>query len=358
MNTTMTTAIPSDTVWSMRIETSSNVAAATILFYDCILTFNNEATLIWPTKLNLVKVLFFLTRYMAFIDVTLVLFYQLAPGVSIATCQWAYTASGWFIIAGIIVAEIILVVRTWAIWGRKNYVAIALGIATTVFIMPCLIIEDIFLRSIEFSPVLDPRIPGCIVSSGNSIVAVEFILSIVFETFVLILTLIKGIQHFRISGSHSFLGILYRDGILFYIYILAISVTNLLVIVTTPRGLATTLALIQRVLHSCLSSRLLINLKRAGSRDPNISTIRSSGSTEFTYLRNFSIGTNARIHLRDTYALSIDSADVDIYHSHSESTRGFLPTVIDESFYSESGGSVISPRSSLAGVITYVVFLR
>jgi len=270
----------------MRIETYTNVAAATILAYDCVLTLHTEATLIWPSKFNFVKALFFLTRYMAFIDVSIVLYYQLTPRIDITSCNLAYSISGWFIIVGIIIAEMILIVRTWAIWGMKKMVAFGLGIFFLIACIPALVIEAIFLKSIEFSPLSDPRTPGCLVVAGSPILGIDFIIIIVFETLVLALTLVKGVQYFRVSSSHTFLSILYRDGILFYVYLLAISATNLIVILATPRGLSSTLALIQRVLHSCFSSRLLINLRRANNRDPR--SRRSSVATNATHLRNLS----------------------------------------------------------------------
>ena len=51
-----------------------------------ILTFEREFTLVWSTKWNLTKVLFFLTRYLAFVDLATVIyrkgFYLLFAGHS------------------------------------------------------------------------------------------------------------------------------------------------------------------------------------------------------------------------------------------------------------------------------------
>ncbi|KAJ3481070.1 hypothetical protein NLI96_g7911 [Meripilus lineatus] len=144
----------------MRIETSTNVAAAALLLYDCVLTLHSEAAYIWPTRFNFVKALFFLTRYMAFADVAFVLYYQLMPNIDVDGCRMAYDISGWLILAGIVIAETILIVRTWAIWGRSLKVALILcGIGLSEAI-PAIVIEEVFLRSIVFSPLSDPRTPG------------------------------------------------------------------------------------------------------------------------------------------------------------------------------------------------------
>ena len=41
--------------------------------YDYLLTFNAERTLIWPSSWSITKVLFLLTRYAPFIDITIIL---------------------------------------------------------------------------------------------------------------------------------------------------------------------------------------------------------------------------------------------------------------------------------------------
>ncbi|CAL1710159.1 unnamed protein product [Somion occarium] len=271
----------------MRMETYSNMAAASLLLYDCILTIHREVTLIWPSRLNAVKILFFLTRYMAFADVSLVLFYRLKPQVTIRTCEVTYKTAGWFMMFGIVVAETILLVRTWAIWGRGKKLAVALTLVFILAVGPGVAVEDIFLNSIVFAPLSNPKTPGCLIVGGSTIISINFIIIIVFETFVLVLTLIKAIQHFRLAGRQGFLSVLYRDGLLFYAYCLAISLVNVIVVVATPRGLSSTLALIQRVVHSCLTSRILVNLRLAttgASRQYSVVTYASS-----TMLRPFSL---------------------------------------------------------------------
>ncbi|KAK7682839.1 hypothetical protein QCA50_014224 [Cerrena zonata] len=275
-----------DVFQNMRVETYTNMAAASLLMYDCILTIHDEITLIWPSRLNLVKILFFLTRYMAFVDVSLVLYYQLKPQITVHECEIVYKLAGWFILIGIIIAETILLVRTWAIWGRGSKLAISFLILFALAAGPALAIQNMFMNSIVFAPLSDPATPGCLVVAGSPVIAISFIIVIIIETIVLILTLIKAIQHFRLAGRQDFLSVLYRDGLLFYVYCLSISIANLIVIAGTPRGLATTLALIQRVLHSCLTSRILVHLRLASSRDSILYSVRN---TNVTTLRSISM---------------------------------------------------------------------
>ncbi|KAI0078061.1 hypothetical protein K474DRAFT_1642160 [Panus rudis PR-1116 ss-1] len=304
----MAAPIPVETFVDMRIETYTNIAAATLLTYDCLICLHAKATLIWPSRFNIVKLVYFLTRYMAFIDVSLVLFYQLKPNITIHECEVAYNAAGWFIPVGIAIAEctlsrpfvdvekdspanstllsypVILLIRTWAIWGRGK---IFLAVLITLFVCaagPALAIEGLFLKSLVFAPLPTSVITGCLVVKGSAIVGVNFVVVIIYETLILILTLIKAIQQIKLSGEKRFVSVLYRDGVLFYFYLLTISIINLIVIFATPRGLATTLALIQRVVHSCVTSRILVNLRRANSRETQANSL-ASNATELRTIR-------------------------------------------------------------------------
>jgi len=256
------TALSISRIELLKLDKYTDVAALTILIWDYGLTLESEISVMWSSNWSIAKVLFFLTRYLPFVDVVLVVYYQFATFISEHECHWSYNTAGWFIISGIIVAEIILVFRTWALWGGTRIMAILLALICVAVAAPVFWIEFAFLTSVEF--VTSPQSgSSCIVLSGDPIIAVNFIFVIAFETFVLILTLIKGVQHHRLTNEGGFLYVLCRDGILFYVYLLGFSVINLIVVFTAPRDSAVMLAILQRVLHSCVSSRVLINLREA-----------------------------------------------------------------------------------------------
>ncbi|KIJ22641.1 hypothetical protein M422DRAFT_276896 [Sphaerobolus stellatus SS14] len=82
----------------------------------------------------------------------------------------------------------------------------------------------------------------------------------IFETLVLGLTLLKGVKHFRGTNS-TLVSVLYRDGILNYIYLCILSIINVTVLLTAPHGYSTFLTALQRTLHSILSARILLHLR-------------------------------------------------------------------------------------------------
>ncbi|TCD64263.1 hypothetical protein EIP91_004302 [Steccherinum ochraceum] len=278
----------------------TTVALTALLVYDYILTFDSEVNLIWSSNWSTVKVLFVLTRYLPFSDMFLVLYYQTKTGIDSETCKRMYFPTVWLIIIGIVVAELVLVVRTWALWGRSRNIAICLGIACVVALLPVFVVESVFLKTLRFSQYSDPRIPGCLLTGGSSIAAVNFIVVILFETFLLVLTLIVGVQRYRrLRGGSGLVAVLYRDGVLFYVYLLrqsasysssaqllltpqiVTSIANLVLNIVAPRELAGILASFQRILHSLLAARVLFNLREAAMREVRPLSALNSGSVHF-----------------------------------------------------------------------------
>ncbi|KAF8887425.1 hypothetical protein CPB85DRAFT_1335370 [Mucidula mucida] len=57
----------------MKIVTYFEVASIALLIYEHLLTFDQEIALIWPSKWNVTKILYLLTRYLPMLDAVLVL---------------------------------------------------------------------------------------------------------------------------------------------------------------------------------------------------------------------------------------------------------------------------------------------
>ncbi|KIP07404.1 hypothetical protein PHLGIDRAFT_423189 [Phlebiopsis gigantea 11061_1 CR5-6] len=212
-----------------------NAGALSLLAYDFTLTFDDEVELIWKTRWNLTKVLWFLTRYPAFIDSTLSIYHQVGTNVAIRTCGMLYSISGWMFLWGIWIAEIILIIRTWAIWGRNHY------IGGTLFTLLCglwivsAVYLNQFLHSFTFvlAKNISPILTGCVITSSGDQLWISFVILMIFESIILTLTAIKGIQQFRRSSS-PLVTSLYRDGMIFYVYLFGISVINVSVLLAAP----------------------------------------------------------------------------------------------------------------------------
>ncbi|TCD65534.1 hypothetical protein EIP91_002543 [Steccherinum ochraceum] len=275
---------------------TGTIALATLFVYDFILTFDSEVELMWPSQWSTVKVLYLLTRYLPFVDVSFLLYLQIKTHIDAETCKRLYYPTIWLIVIGIIIAESVLVVRTWAVWGRARVITISLGVSSLAGFIIILVVESIFLKTLSFSQFSDLRIPGCLLSGGSSIVIASFIVFIVFETFLLTLMLVVGVQRYRrISGSSGLISVLYRDGILFYIYVLLVSSVNLTLTIVAPRELSGMFVSYQRILHSILISRVLFNLRKAASQmnGENATLVSDLGSPSRVHFRTQLSGNSA-----------------------------------------------------------------
>ncbi|TCD65519.1 hypothetical protein EIP91_002527 [Steccherinum ochraceum] len=219
------------------------VSVAALYIYDFFLTFDSEVELMWPSPWNTVKVLYVLTRYLPLVDVSLLLYLHTKLHIDTETCKRLFFPTITFIALVIVIAECafqfhchvsntathlndwpyqgVLIVRTWAIWGCARPMTIFLSFSSVAVLIFVVVTEGIFLKTLSFSQFSDPRIPGCLLLGGSPIIIVNYVTFIVFDTFLLTLFLIVGVQRYRkISRSSGLVNVLYRDGILFYVYVL------------------------------------------------------------------------------------------------------------------------------------------
>lgn len=129
------------------------------------------------------------------------------------TCYGVFKYSAWSLLFGITAAEMVLILRTWAIWGARRSTLLLLSLLLlAVTIVNCYIVEyyiehTTIVRGTSFLP----GVTGCILVHSTHRVGVAWICVTVFEFVIVILTLIKGVDHFRTS-SLSLFPSLYRDG--------------------------------------------------------------------------------------------------------------------------------------------------
>ncbi|KAA1472236.1 hypothetical protein DENSPDRAFT_881096 [Dentipellis sp. KUC8613] len=229
-----------------------HVCAAALLAYDYALTLPQEVALIWPSRLSAVKVLFFLTRYLAVGDLSMLLYLQFASAPSEDECRCVWTVSGWMIIWGVGIGLIIQAVRTWAVWdcGRSVGIILAVTFLGTAGV-DCYAFAK-FTSSLIFTPMRDVSsvfTRGCLVTGGSHILLTDCAVVVFYDT--------------SSPSSSTLINTLYRDGILFYVYLFGISLANLIVMATARDSLTNVLPALQRTLYSILSSRILLNIRKA-----------------------------------------------------------------------------------------------
>jgi len=166
----------------------------------------------------------------------------------------------WLMFFGILFSEIILMIRTYAIWDRRRSILITFcGFGLFIFI-PGIILVQYAMASLEYIEV-PSNITACVASHVKSeFVGAAFILLVFTETVTVILTMTKAVQHLRHSRS-TWVSKMYTDGLLFYIYTLGLSLTNVVVILSSKTS-AGWLYPLQSVFHSIFCSRVLLLILR------------------------------------------------------------------------------------------------
>ncbi|KAH8801221.1 hypothetical protein DL96DRAFT_1635643 [Flagelloscypha sp. PMI_526] len=246
-------------------------AALSILIWDYLLTFNLEFSLIWSRKFTGGTLLFLLTRYLPFTDLLVgIIGIQLQDaGDSRSACPGPYAAAVWLDVAGIQISELILILRTWALYGQNKWILAGLLLVQAGSIVYCGIADQAVISSIVWAGPEFSGIPGCIILSADNLrarIAGNYVGIVALETLILVLTCFRAFC-FRgdantLSSGSFLIQVIRRDGLVFYFFILSISIVNVVVIYMAPLPFLAVLIIFQRTMHSVATGRILLHIRQ------------------------------------------------------------------------------------------------
>jgi len=238
------------------------VAAVAILVYDFTLTLTDEIYLIWSRKQSLYTAMFYLVRYLSFIDAAVFLLAAFVP-LHPTRCLQIYNAQSWLYFFSVFLAAGTLIFRTYAIWKSDARIAWLLSALLLVFTG----ISAYFLahanHDINLVPIPEPdRIlfPGCFVAYGHQTIWIAYLFLLSYETIILALTLFKVVYELRRQQVTPF-KIIFRDGLSFYVLLSAASVINVVFFIAVPDVLKASFVTLHMVLHAVLSGRMILNIR-------------------------------------------------------------------------------------------------
>ncbi|KAJ7482188.1 hypothetical protein B0H11DRAFT_1213838 [Mycena galericulata] len=249
--------------------------------YDTLLQIGQEYRYIWKSRWGVIKCLYLWTRYSTFIDTIIAVQERVDTRRDVANCNQVMDFTTFFAMFGIGVAEIILMIRTYAMYERSKKLLgffFALWI-TVVSVNIWAAIKWTESYHIESAPSV---ISSCYLGSSSGIGLVCYTSLVVGETVIVLLTLRKGLQTFFLSKSTKsrpteLVKIFYRDGILFYLAILPISIANAVILFVAPPGLNLIADTPLRVTHTILCCRLVTHVRSMASGEPEEVTEVKSG---------------------------------------------------------------------------------
>jgi len=224
---------------------------------DYCLTFSSEVEYVWGTKWEVSRIVFTLSRYLAFISSSLTCYDALVNvrcGPFVLALDAMYSAS-------IIFAEGILILRTYALWGRSKKILFLLLFLAVAFIAGAevtslkfkIVLPGDTTSSYQFYPSL-----CAYQSSRNAVFQYAFLVA--YEIILQSMSSWRKFRTYRTLQSRA-LNTLYWDGIIYMWWIILFSGGNMAVMAAAPIVYVPALDTAQVAIHSVLASRIFFNLR-------------------------------------------------------------------------------------------------
>ncbi|KAJ6476314.1 hypothetical protein C8R45DRAFT_1102571 [Mycena sanguinolenta] len=231
------------TAQDLRLDSYAAAACLTLLTYDTFLNLALEYRHIWRSKWNLIKCLYLWSRYGTFLEIGVDVLMDvnnvnLHPSACAALYKFITMYSGF----GIAITEIIMMARTYALYGKSKKV---LGFFVIMW-----------------------------VSIGASSYLKEILAYQIGKAF----------------KSPRLLTNFYRDGILFYVAMLLCLVLVVALQSDAPEALKPIGHAPLRAIHSILACHLVVHIRVVASEDENSTTIKTP-----IVFANFSVESGRRI---------------------------------------------------------------
>ncbi|TFK17193.1 hypothetical protein FA15DRAFT_356076 [Coprinopsis marcescibilis] len=262
-----------------RVQNSKYVPVAILayLVVDYFQTLEAEVTYMWRGRLSLLKALFFVTRYLPFIEIPLSVLYNEARGLSPQACHAVFGSTSIMCGLGTCIAEAIMFLRVYAISRQKRSVRIYLSLHFIIIQSVAMSLFIIFVNSLSFFP----DFPVCIPMHAeiNQMKAV-FGIILLNQVVITSMSFYFVLTTFRNSRG-PLTQTLYEDGILYFVIITAITVVNLVFTFTMPVEYMFLLSGLQRVVHATLATRIVLGMRQAAEEDLDLTGIISDVRFEF-----------------------------------------------------------------------------
>ncbi|KAL6304123.1 hypothetical protein BKA93DRAFT_310113 [Sparassis latifolia] len=239
------------------------VAALAISVYDWLWTIPVEVE-IYSAETSLFNlsrpcVLFIMIRYVSIITVISNCVGYFSHNFSYEMCARYMWLSPVMKPIQSLIAHIILFVRTWAISGRAQWVfwALSMMLAATV--------------TLEFYSTLYRRAPlqnepgncSSVDASGLKIAWVFYLVCMVYEGLcIAIATGYLWMQSVSISGIHGLARVLLKEGLVYFTFLTAVNILNLIIYIVAPLNSQTAAAALGFALTWIMAQRILIQLHK------------------------------------------------------------------------------------------------
>lgn len=277
-----------------------------VALWDWVISLPKEYRRIYKAPMSLIKVLYYCNRYYTLANLVVVL-YGFNSMMTETECQRFYKWEPGLASFTTIFAEAILVVRTYALWGKNKYIlaVLLIGLITECFVL--------FFAVTQFHavPTRDPTDPSsrgaCIAGGGpggHDWSMAYWVSPIVMDTLMLILTSVRALQYRHRGVNSSIFSTFVKDGILYFVVVFGVNLINTIFYSLPSQALQAINSPMSLLMTSIMCSHIVLSLRgeekadmEAVSKDWQINTFlkkkrgeRSGGSDEKkegSHLRTF-----------------------------------------------------------------------
>jgi len=167
---------------------------------------------------------------------------------------------------GIGVSEIILMVRTYALYESSKKLLVFFLVMW--FSAGGLNFWAVVKWTGSFKTEAAPSaVSACYLGGSSDVGLVCYTSLLVGETVIVALTLWKAFQNFHVHQHSQLVSSFYKDGVLFYLAILPFSVANVVILFLAPPGLNLIADTPLRVMHSVLCCHLVTHVRSIASQN-------------------------------------------------------------------------------------------
>ncbi|KIJ30721.1 hypothetical protein M422DRAFT_36430 [Sphaerobolus stellatus SS14] len=281
----------------------SALAALIFLFYDAMITFDEEVKYIWERRLSSGKLLFIVNRYLALGDIIYQTYGTFYLGFDIAVCSHFFGSGAGIAIISSLIVQVVQLTRIYALYGGNKKIttillAICLIAKVTSFLVyyshPLKISAETFSK---LSALPEPTI-GCgtffITGPASLASQLSVLPGLICETILLGAILYKGWDLWIRSSSQPILGIIIWDSLYYYFSLFSLLFVSTFINKWAPPPFRNILRSWLLVVPSVVCSRLILHMRHQaeGSESFYLDTI-STGRQDRSYSGGLAYAANS-----------------------------------------------------------------
>jgi len=244
------------------------VSILVLWLYEYAITLDNEITFLRDSRWSIVKIIYLLCRYLMFPFVITNIFNALQQGLTLEECK-SYVQFSLFAGTTIVIcAELMFLVRTYALWHRSRAALVIILVNFTAFLVPLIVILVLFDSGITMIPI--SSITSCIADAQSDVLVWAYVIFVIGETEILLSTVYQAVRYYRgVGGGNRLLAILVQNNVFYFCCSLASSVTVVSTMYSSPGPYNTLLATLQAVIHGILVTRMHRSLWNSDRKNEN-----------------------------------------------------------------------------------------